>query len=125
MDKLQLTRQNVGRVFNSRNGCMCAMHLCCFEAKWPGLKLKTWSKQLLAAPAPVSFRAPRHPICCHVAQGGQGKSELTLAVGFGNVPLQPFGNVSTRGMLYQRGEKENLEVVLVEFSTVGLAVLLC
>jgi hypothetical protein len=35
--------------------------------------------------------------------------------------LQPFGNVSTRGMLYQRGEKENLEVVLVEILTLGLA----
>jgi UDP-3-O-[3-hydroxymyristoyl] glucosamine N-acyltransferase len=26
---------------------MCAMHLCCHKAKWPNLKLKTLSRQLL------------------------------------------------------------------------------
>jgi hypothetical protein len=40
MDKLQLTGQNLGRLFSSRSGCMCALHLCCYEAKWPNLKLK-------------------------------------------------------------------------------------
>jgi len=47
MDKLQLTEQNLGRLFNSRSGCMCAMHLFCYEAKQPNLKLKTRAKQLL------------------------------------------------------------------------------
>ncbi len=54
MDKLQLTGQNLGRVFNSRSGPMCAMHLCCYEAKWCSLKLKTRAKQLLV-PFPLAF----------------------------------------------------------------------
>ncbi len=47
MDKVQLTRQNLGQVFDSRSGCMSAMHLCCYEVKRPNLKLKTWPEQLL------------------------------------------------------------------------------
>jgi hypothetical protein len=47
MDKLQLTGRNLGRVFNSRSGCLCAMQLCCFGTKLPNLMLKTWPKQLL------------------------------------------------------------------------------
>jgi hypothetical protein len=54
MDKLQLTGQNLGGVFNSRSGCMCAMHLCFYEAKQPNLKLKTWPKQLLGS-LPITF----------------------------------------------------------------------
>jgi len=46
MDKLQLTGQNLGRVFSSKVGCMYAVHLCCYEAKLPSLKLKTRDKQL-------------------------------------------------------------------------------
>ncbi len=49
MDKLQLAGQNLGQVFNSRSGCMCAMHLCCYEAKRPNLKLQTCPKQLLGS----------------------------------------------------------------------------
>jgi hypothetical protein len=45
MDKPQLTRQNLGRVFNSRSGCMCPMH--CYEANLSNLKLQTQPKQLL------------------------------------------------------------------------------
>ncbi len=54
MDKLKLTGQNLGPVFNSRCGCKCAMHLCRYEAKRPNLKLKSQPKQLLgsALPAP-------------------------------------------------------------------------
>jgi hypothetical protein len=59
MDKLQLTGQNLVRVFNSRSGCMCAMYFCCFEAKWPSLKLKTWPKQLLGfLPLAFALSAP-------------------------------------------------------------------
>ncbi len=47
MGKLQLTGINLTWVFNSRSGCMCAKDLCCYAAKRPNLKLKTWSKQLL------------------------------------------------------------------------------
>ena len=48
MDKRQSTGWNLDRVFNSRSGCMCALHLCCSEAKRPNLKLKTRPKQLLS-----------------------------------------------------------------------------
>ncbi len=48
-DKLQLRRQNLGRVFNFRSGCMHAMHLCCCESGRPNLKLKTQPKQLLGS----------------------------------------------------------------------------
>jgi hypothetical protein len=57
MDKLKLKGQNLGRVFNSRSSCICAMHLCCLEAKWPSLKLKTQPKQLLGS-LPLAFALP-------------------------------------------------------------------
>ncbi len=38
------TGQNLGRVFDSRTGCVYAMQLPCFEAKKPNLMLKTWAK---------------------------------------------------------------------------------
>jgi hypothetical protein len=47
MDKLQLTGQNLGRVFNHKSVLMFAMHLFCYEAKQPNLNLKTRPKQLL------------------------------------------------------------------------------
>jgi hypothetical protein len=47
MDKLQLTGQNLGRVFNSKTGFMYPMRLYCFEAKLNNLKLKTQPQQLL------------------------------------------------------------------------------
>ncbi len=47
LEKLQSTGWNLGWVFNSRSGCMCAMHWCCYEAKQSSLKLKTHPKQLL------------------------------------------------------------------------------
>jgi hypothetical protein len=62
LDKFQLTGQNLGRVFNSISGCMCAMHLCSSEPKWPNLKLKTWPKLLLGS-LPVTFALPGHVIC--------------------------------------------------------------
>ncbi len=49
MDKLQVTGQNLGRVFNSRSGCMCARLLRCYEAKLPDLKSKTRSKIILGS----------------------------------------------------------------------------
>jgi hypothetical protein len=47
MDKVQLTGQNLGRVFNSRSGRMKVVQLLFFEAKLPNLKSKTRPKQLL------------------------------------------------------------------------------
>jgi hypothetical protein len=49
MDKLQLTGWNLDRVFNSRSGCVFAMHLSCFETKLPNLMLKTRPKQLVGS----------------------------------------------------------------------------
>jgi hypothetical protein len=45
MDKLQLTGQNLGRVFNFRNDRVHAVHFLCYGVKLPNLKLKTWPKQ--------------------------------------------------------------------------------
>ncbi len=47
MDKLQLMGQNLGRVFNFRNGRVHVMHLLCYGVKLPTLKLKTRPNQLL------------------------------------------------------------------------------
>ncbi len=49
MDKLQLTGQNLDRVFNYRNGRVHAMHFLCYRVKLPYLKLKTRPKQLLGS----------------------------------------------------------------------------
>jgi hypothetical protein len=46
-DKLQLTGQNLGRVFNFRNGRVHVVHFLCYVVKLPNLKLKTQPKQLL------------------------------------------------------------------------------
>jgi hypothetical protein len=46
MDKLQVTGQNAGRVFNFRSGHLYAEHFWCFQVKLPNLKLKTRPKQL-------------------------------------------------------------------------------
>jgi hypothetical protein len=57
MDKLQLTTQNLGRVFNSRGGNVYAMHSCGYQSKLPNLKLKTQPKQLLGS-LPLGFALP-------------------------------------------------------------------
>ncbi len=46
-DKLQLSGQDLGRVFNSKNGCVHAMQFICFETKLPNLNLETQPKLLL------------------------------------------------------------------------------
>jgi hypothetical protein len=48
-DRLQLTGRNLGHVFNSRRGSMCAMRLCCCEGKRPNLKLNTRPELLLGS----------------------------------------------------------------------------
>ncbi len=47
IQKLQLTGQNLGRVFNFRNGHVHATYFLYYRLKLPNLKLKTWHKQLL------------------------------------------------------------------------------
>jgi hypothetical protein len=49
MEKLKLTGQNLGRVFNFRSGRVHAVHLMCYRVKLQNLKLKTWPKQLLGS----------------------------------------------------------------------------
>jgi hypothetical protein len=58
MDKLQLTGQNLGRVFNSRSACMRAMQLLYFETKQPNLLLKTRPKLLLGS-LPLDIMLPK------------------------------------------------------------------
>ncbi len=47
MDKHQTTEQNLGWVFNFRNGNLLIEHFWCCQVKLPNLKLKTWPLQLL------------------------------------------------------------------------------
>ncbi len=47
VDKLQLTGQNLGRVFNFRTGHLHAANVWCYPVKLSTLKLKTQPKQLL------------------------------------------------------------------------------
>ncbi len=49
MDKLQLTGQALGQVFNFRSGCMHTMHLLPSVAIQPNLELRTRPKQLLGS----------------------------------------------------------------------------
>jgi hypothetical protein len=49
MDELQLTGQNLGRVFTFRNVRVHVWHFLCYRLKLPNLELKTWPKQLLGS----------------------------------------------------------------------------
>ncbi len=57
MDKLQLTGQNLGRVFNFRSGHLHAAAFLVSSVKLPNLKLKTRPKQLLG-PLPLVVVPP-------------------------------------------------------------------
>jgi hypothetical protein len=54
MDKLKLTGQNLGRVFNSRLVRACIGYGNVHITKQPNLKLKTWPKRLLGS-LPLAF----------------------------------------------------------------------
>ncbi len=82
INKLQFTGQSLGRVFNSKIGCMCAMHLCCYEAAQPTLRLKTRHLQHLGSlPSDIALLGTclgylrvatiniNHQIYCCIAQG--------------------------------------------------------
>ncbi len=47
MDKLQVTGQNLGQVFNIRGGHLHAAAFLVSSVKLPYLQVKTWPKQLL------------------------------------------------------------------------------
>jgi hypothetical protein len=49
MDKLHLTGQNLGWVFNFRNGRVHVVHFICYGIKLPNLKLKTWPIKVLVS----------------------------------------------------------------------------
>jgi hypothetical protein len=49
MDKLQLTGQNLGRVFNFRSGHLHAATFLVLSLKLPNLQLKTRPKQVLGS----------------------------------------------------------------------------
>ncbi len=57
MDKLKLTGQNLGRVFNSRLGCSCIDHAIVHITKRPNLVEN--SAQTAFRFSPISFRTPR------------------------------------------------------------------
>jgi len=61
-DKLKLTGQNLGRVFNFRNVCMRDMHLYSYAAKGPNLELKTEHKQLFFLPLDIILPVQDHPL---------------------------------------------------------------
>ncbi len=58
MDKLQLTVQNLGLVFNFRFGHLHAEQFWCYQIKLPNLKLKTRPKQLLGY-SPLAIALPQ------------------------------------------------------------------
>ena len=63
MGKLQLTGQNMGRVFNFRSGYVHAVHLLFCRVKLPNLTLKTWPKQLLGSlPIDIVLPAPTNEL---------------------------------------------------------------
>ncbi len=57
MDKLKLTGQNLGSVFNSKLCRACIGHAIVHITKQPNLKFKTWPKQLLGS-LPLAFALP-------------------------------------------------------------------
>jgi hypothetical protein len=61
VDKLQITGQNLDRVFNSRSGRVHAKQLHFSETEQPNLKLKTRIKQLLGSlPLYIALPATIH-----------------------------------------------------------------
>jgi hypothetical protein len=68
MGKRLLTGQALGRVFNSRSGCMHNMHLLCRIAMQPNLELKTQPKQLLGS-LPLDIVLPVLPDRDHIIGG--------------------------------------------------------
>jgi hypothetical protein len=95
MGKPILTIQNLGRVFNSRSGCMNAAHLFCYEVKMSDLELKTRPKTTLRfspviyyALPPPSLHLSDHPIVtqCQIKSiGSWGCSS-----NYGSFLLLPF-----------------------------------
>jgi hypothetical protein len=66
MDKLKLTGQNLGRVFNFRSGHLHVATFLLFSVKLPNLQLKTQPKQLLGS-LPLVIMLP--PLKTHLYKG--------------------------------------------------------
>ncbi len=84
MDKLQLTGQSLGRVFNSRSDYLSAMHLFFYEPRQLNLKFKIQPKQLLGY-FPLAFGLPALTILGELANPDKTKSKPALA----EVPRRP------------------------------------
>jgi hypothetical protein len=54
----ELTGRNQGRAFKSRSGRMFTMHVCCYEAKRPDFKLKTWPPKHPLGSLQLAFALP-------------------------------------------------------------------
>ncbi len=65
MDKLQLSGQNLGRVFNFKSGHLHALHFWRYQVKLPNLKLKTQPKQLLGS-LPLVIALPDALFCLSI-----------------------------------------------------------
>jgi hypothetical protein len=64
LGKLQLTGQNLGRVFNFRSGHLHAAAFLVSSVKLPNLQLKTQPKQLLGyLPLDIVLHSKRFCIC--------------------------------------------------------------
>jgi hypothetical protein len=75
MDKLKLTGQNLGRVFNSRLGHACMFRVIAYITKQPNLKLKTWPKQLLVS----LLLALEVPGLCHLIVRNRFRMDHSVA----------------------------------------------
>jgi hypothetical protein len=66
IDKLQLTRQNLGRVLNFRSGHVHVATFLVLSAKLPNLPLKTWLKQLVGSlPLVIVLPGKNYEDCMH------------------------------------------------------------
>jgi hypothetical protein len=79
IDKLQLRGQNLGRVFNSRSGCVNAMQLRCSEIKLSNLMLKTRPKQLLSS-LPLDIALPGSLLRTPVGKAGRKNSRIVSTI---------------------------------------------
>ncbi len=63
VDKLQITGQNLGRVYYFKYGRVHAVHFIRLGVKLPNLKLKTWPKQVLGS-LPLDITLPAVMLAC-------------------------------------------------------------
>ncbi len=64
MDKLQLTRQNLGQVFIFRNGCAQAVNFLCYRVKPPNSKAENSAQTTFSFSPGNAITNGRDPISC-------------------------------------------------------------